>query len=160
VEQAFLQVRRQLRQRPSGRESIQFQYRAATELRTSHLQRLARHLQRLAARQVVRPHRPRTMRSRIQSLGPSEGHRPQNRARSIATDAVSPDQRWALIAALHLVFVSLLRSLVRSTGRRFCGGPATMTMYPVNMGVGVRGTADTGRAAGKTKARSRMVEAV
>jgi len=60
-----------------------------------------------------------------------------------------------LIAALHLVFVSIrrrftatqLQSLVlwrRSTGSRPCGGPAIMTMHPVNGGVGFPGMAAMG----------------
>ena len=52
--------------------------------------------------------------------------------------APAPYCYWT-IAALHRVFVSLLRSRPRSTGRRSCGGPAIMIMQPVNLGAGVPG---------------------
>src|SRR6516225_10722819 len=64
----------------------------------------------------------------------------QQRARSTATtEATTRGSRGLIIAALHLVFVSLLRSHPRSTGRRSCGGPAIMIMHPVNSGVDVLG---------------------
>ena len=55
------------------------------------------------------------------------------------TEAASRELRGLIIAALRLVFVSLLRSHPRSTGRRSCGGPAFMIMQTVNLGVGVPG---------------------
>ena len=58
---------------------------------------------------------------------------------STTTEATSQGSRGLIIAALHLVFVSLLRSRPRSSGRRSCGGPAIMIMHPVNSGVGVPG---------------------
>jgi hypothetical protein len=69
------------------------------------------------------------------------GHPLKKRARSIITEAASRESRGLIIAALHLVFVSLLTNRPRSTGRRSCGGPATMIMLPVNTGVGVHGGA-------------------
>jgi hypothetical protein len=53
------------------------------------------------------------------------------------TEAASRELRGLIIAALHLVFVSLLLNRPPSTGRRCCGGRATMTMHPANLGVGV-----------------------
>ena len=75
---------------------------------------------------------------RVEPLGLSEKRQLQKRARSITTEVASRD--WVLIiAALHLVFVSLLRSRPRPTGRRSCGGPAFMIMQMANLGVGVLG---------------------
>jgi hypothetical protein len=106
--------------------------------RPSRRQHRAHRLQRRAPFQLVRLHRLSMKRPRVQPLGLSKGHRPQIRARSITTDAASQD--WALIiAAIPLVFVLLLRSHPRSTGRRSYGGPAFMIMQTVNSGVGVPG---------------------
>jgi hypothetical protein len=78
-------------------------------------------------------------------------HPSKKRARSIITEAASRDLRWGLIiAALHRVFVSLLRSRPRSIGRPSCGGPATMIMQPVNLGVGVPDMGGMGGAPGIT----------
>ena len=74
----------------------------------------------------------------------------QKRARSIITEAASRESRGLIIAALHLVFVSLSRSRPRSTGRRSCGGPAIMIMHPVNLGVGVPGGEGMGGLLGIT----------
>jgi hypothetical protein len=87
---------------------------------------------------------------RAQQLDLTDRHPPQQRARSIITEAASRESRGLIIAALHLVFVSLLRSRPRSTGRRSCGGPATMIMHPVNLGAGVPGGEGMGGAPGIT----------
>ena len=61
---------------------------------------------------------------------------------STTTEATSQDSRGLIIAALHLVFVSIRVCLTVTqlpTRRRPCGGPAIMIMHPVNSGVGVPG---------------------
>ena len=68
----------------------------------------------------------------------------KKRARSIIAEAASRDWGGLLIAAIYLVFISLLRSRPRSTGRRCCGGPAIMIMHPVNLRVGVPGMGGIG----------------
>ena len=94
--------------------------------------------------QVVRLDRLSVKRPRIQPLGLSERLPPQKRARSATTTAAaSRELRGLIIAALHLVFVSLLMNHPRSTGRRSCGGQAFMIMQTVNLRVGVHGMGDT-----------------
>ena len=61
---------------------------------------------------------------------------------STTTEATSQDSRGLIIAALHLVFVSIRVCLTVTqlpTRRRPCGGPAIMIMHPVNSGVGIPG---------------------
>ena len=73
---------------------------------------------------------------RVRPLSLGEGHRSQS---DQSTTTASRDPRWDLIiAAIHLVFVSVFRSF---TGVRLrpCGGPAIMIMHPVNSGAGVPG---------------------
>src|SRR5215469_13004501 len=91
-------------------------------------------------------------RPRTHPLGLSVGRRSQEHARSIITEAASRDWGGPIIAALHLVFVSLLRSRPRSTGRRSYGGPAIMIMHRVNLGVGVPGMEAMGGPPGKADA--------
>ena len=129
----------------------------------SRPQHQAQHLQHQAPFQVVRLHRLRMKSPRVQPLDLSE--RPsQKRARSIITEAASRDPRWGLIiAAIHLVFVSIRRRFIAtqlqplllwhrppSTGRRPCGGPAIMIMHPVNGGVDVPGMGGMGGVPGIT----------
>jgi len=121
----------------------------------SRPQHQAQHLQHQAPFQVVRLRSPRMKSTRVKPLDLSE--RPlQKRARSIITEAASRESRGLIIAALHLVFVSLLRSRPRSTGRRSCGGPAIMIMHPVNLGAGVPGGEGMGGAPGITGTEIRL----
>jgi len=123
--------------------------------RPSRRQHQAQHLQHQAPFQVVRLRRPRMKSTRVKPLDLSE--RPlQKRARSIITEAASRESRGLIIAALHLVFVSLSRSRPRSTGRRSCGGPAIMIMHPVNLGAGVPGGEGMGGAPGITGTEIRL----
>ena len=62
----------------------------------------------------------------------------KKRARSIITEVASRESRGLIIAAPHLVFVSLLRSRPPSTRRRSCGGPAITIMHPANLSMGLR----------------------
>ncbi len=101
-------------------------------------------LQHQAPFQVVRLDRQQVKSPRIQPLGMSERHQPQTRTRSIITEAASRESRGLIIAALRLVFVSLLRNRPRSTGRRSYGGPAFMIMQLAILGVGVPGMGDMG----------------
>jgi hypothetical protein len=95
------------------------------------------------------------MNCRVLPLALTE-HPSKKRARPIITEAASRDIRWGLlIAAIHLVFVSLLPSRPRSTGRRSCGGPAIMIMHPVNGGVGVPGMGGIGGVPGITGTENR-----
>jgi hypothetical protein len=66
----------------------------------------------------------------------------QKHARSVTTEAALRELRGLIIAALRLVFVSLLRSHPRSTGRRSCGGPAFMILQMAILGAGVPGMGD------------------
>jgi hypothetical protein len=111
-------------------------------------QHQARHLRHQAPSRVVTLRRLR-MKSRVPPLDLSE-RPPQKRARFIITEAASREPHGLIIAAIHLVFVSLSRSRPRSTGRRSCGGPAIMIMHPVNLGVGVPGGEGMGGPLGIT----------
>src|SRR5215471_11338062 len=96
-------------------------------------------------------------RPRTHPLGLSVGRRSQEHARSIITEAASRDWGGPIIAALHLVFVSLLRSRPRSTGRRSYGGPAIMIMHRVNLGVGVPGMEAMGGPPGITETEAKRL---
>ena len=84
--------------------------------------------------------------TRVQPL--SLSNRPSTQ--STTTEATSQGSRGLIIAALHLVFVSLLLSHPRSTGRRSCGGPVIMIMHPVSSRVGVPGMGGMGGVLGIT----------
>jgi hypothetical protein len=72
--------------------------------------------------------------------GPGEGHRSQKRAPSTTTTEVaSRGTRWdSVIAAIHLVFVSIRQRFTRGRPRA-CGGPAFMIMLRANSRAGVPG---------------------
>ena len=79
--------------------------------------------------------------ARVQPLDLSKGPK-RARSTTTITEAASRDTRGLIIAALHLVFVSIRVCLTVTqlpTRRRPCGGPAIMIMHPVNSGVGVPG---------------------
>ena len=95
----------------------------------------------------MRLRRPRLKGTPVQPLDLSK--RPKG-AQSTATitEAASRDTRGLIIAAIHLVFVSIrgrftatqLQPMLmwrqpRSIRRQPCGGPAIMIMQPVNSGV-------------------------
>jgi hypothetical protein len=107
----------------------------------ARLQYQAQLLQRQAPCQVLRLRRLRmnSPRSRLRDLRkrPAQKH-----ARSITTEAASRELHGLIIAALHLVFVSLLMSHPRSTGRRSFGGPAFMITQTAILRVGVPGMGD------------------
>ena len=73
---------------------------------------------------------------RLQPPALTDGHPSQKRARSITTEAASR----VLIAAIHLVFVSIRRRFTATQPRpRACGGPVIMIMRRANSDVGVQG---------------------
>src|SRR5215468_7922655 len=90
-------------------------------------------------------------RPRIHPLGLSERHRSQQHARPIVTEAALRESRGLIIAAPHLVFVSLLRSRPQFIGRRSYGGPAIMIMHLANLGVGIPGMEAMGGQPGITE---------
>src|SRR6516162_2888900 len=90
-------------------------------------------------------------RPRIHPLGLSERHRSQQHARPIVTEAALRESRGLIIAAPHLVFVSLLRSRPQFIERRSYGGPAIMIMHLANLGVGIPGMEAMGGQPGITE---------
>src|SRR6516162_6253631 len=90
-------------------------------------------------------------RPRIHPLGLSERHRSQQHARPVVTEAALRESRGLIIAAPHLVFVSLLRSRPQFIGRRSYGGPAIMIMHLANLGVGIPGMEAMGGQPGITE---------
>src|SRR6516162_4036470 len=94
---------------------------------------------------------------RIHPLGLSERHRSQQHARPIVTEAALRESRGLIIAAPHLVFVSLLRSRPQFIGRRSYGGPAIMIMHLANLGVGIPGMEAMGGQPGITETEAKQL---
>jgi len=91
--------------------------------------------------------------TQVQPLSLSQRQQRALSTTATTTEAASRGSRGLIIAALHLVFVSIRGCLTATqlpTRRRPCGGPAFMIMHPVNLGVGVPGMGGTGGAPGIT----------
>ena len=95
----------------------------------------------------MRLRRPRLKGTPVQPLDLSKGPK-RARSTTTITEAASRDTRGLIIAAIHLVFVSirgrftatqlqpmLMWRRLRSIRRQPCGGPAIMIIQPVNSGV-------------------------